>query len=326
MLLTRLRQIAQQSPEVASLVEPGYDGGFLERESEGLTEVDARVIEGNTGVLQAISVQPADSGFTSFLDGIQRAGLKLYHGLVPIVYGYGAAVVRSRVDRRMHTAAAALLREREAIFFPFRLLDPATLVAAGLTLDELVDTSPPPAEPLPLFPPLLQQRAGEAINRWREGIEAEVARAWCRSAAPDQWLLLDGRLTLAPELAAHPRAVGLVRSQRTRFFDGDDARVLLGLRAAQRTSVFEPLTRRWTPVHSWYLRLREPDGHDLLWGLVRVEIAASSQSALIADRISGWLLGELSPLALPSSQWDRVLYPIHDCQQFLRARAPSGRV
>jgi hypothetical protein len=117
-----------------------------------------------------------------------------------------------------------------------------------------------------------------------------------------------------------------VRSQRTRFFDGDDARLLLGLEAGQRTSVFEPLTRRWTPVHSWYLRLREPDGHDLMWGLVRVEIAAGHDSVRSADRISGWLLSELSPLALPNSQWDRVLYPIHDCQQFLRARAPSGGV
>jgi hypothetical protein len=324
-LLTRLRQIAQQNPDVASVVEHGYDAGFFEREHAGLTEGAARVLEGSIGCLQAISVQPAASGFTSFLDGIQRAGVKLYHGLVPIVLAYGAAVVRSRVDRRMRTKTATLLREREAVFFPFRLLDPAALVAAGLALDELVDTSPPPGEPLPLFPPLLQQRASEAINRWRERIEADVARTWCRSAASDQWLLLDGTLTLAPELAGHPRAVGLVRSQRTRFFDADDARVLLGLKAGQRTSVFEPMTRRWTPVHSWYLRLREPHGHDLLWGLVRVEIAARSDSAQTADRISSWLLGELSPLALPSSQWDRILYPIHDCQQFLRARAPGGR-
>jgi hypothetical protein len=323
-LLTKLRQLARTHPHVATLVEQDFDARRFEREDQGAAVVEARVVEGSAG-LRPVTVAPAQSGFTSFLDGIQRAGVKLYHDLVPIVYAYGAAVVRSRSNRRMELRQPEQLREREALFFPFRLLDPAALIEAGLAKDEMVDTSPAASEPLPLFPPVLQQRAGEAVNRWREWIEADLARAWCRSAGHDQWLLRDGTLTIAPELARHPRAVGLIRSQRTRFFDGADARVLLELKAGQRSTVFEPLTRHWTPVHSWYLRLRPSEGHDLLWGLVRVEVAASADSAQTADRISSWLLAELSPLSLPSSPWDRVLYPIYDCQQFLRARAPGGR-
>jgi len=187
----------------------------------------------------------------------------------------------------------------------------------------MVDTSPPPDEPLPLFPPLLYQRAAQTVSRWRETLERAVADRWCALAQPDEWLLADGTLTLSPTLAAFPRAVGLVKNHHTRFFDRDDARVMIGLRAGERTSVFAPASRSWSPVHSWYLRLREPAGRDVFWGLVRVEVAASTTSVRIADLVSGWLLAETIPLALPDAGWDRLLYPIHDCVQFLRARAPT---
>jgi hypothetical protein len=167
--------------------------------------------------------------------------------------------------------------------------------------------------------------AAEAVNRCREELERKVAARW-RSAAPaGEWLLADGTLTNSPELAGSAQAAGLIRSQRTRFFDGDDALVLLGLRAGERSRVFEPLTRRWTPVHSWYLRLRDPARHDLLWGLVRVEIAASARSVQTADLVSSWLLAERAPLAADDARWDRLLYPIHDCARFLRSRAPLLR-
>jgi hypothetical protein len=38
-----------------------------------------------------------------------------------------------------------------------------------------------------------------------------------------------------------------------------------------------------------------------------------------ADRLSRWVLGEVSPVALPDGRWDRLAYGIYDCEQFLRA-------
>lgn len=314
--------MARQNPGVLDPVEHGLDVGHYDREDTHLAEVEARIVEGPPDRLQAFPVQAAPSGFTCFLDGIQRAEVKAYYGPIPVVYGYGAAVVRHRDQRMMQTHARDLLTEREAIFFPFRLLDPEDLVAQGLDPSAMVDTSPPAHEPLPLFPPVLYARAAEAVGRWRESIERAIAERWCREALPAEWLLADGTLTLSAELAKSARAVGLIKNHRTRFFDGADARTLLGLRAGERTSVFAPQSRSWTPVHSWYLRLRDPAGHDVFWGLVRVEVAASSDSIRLAQQVSGWLLSELTPLSLPDGRWDRLLYPIHDCEQFLRARAP----
>jgi len=307
--------------------EPDAGPGPAPAFGAGPSEAEAEVVKGDR--LRAIPVGSAgESAFTAFVDGIQRSRVVLYHGAVPIVHAYAAAVIRERRDRRLATLESCradgfgtrYLEEREAVFFPFRLLDPETVVAAGLPRDRLIDTSPPAGEPLPLFPPLLYARAEEAVNRWRESLEIGLATRWCREGTG--WLLVDGGLTLSPELAASTRAVGVIKSHTTRFFDGDDARTLLGLEAGERTSVFRPGTRHVTPVYSWYLRLRSPARRDILWGLVRVEVAAHAEMLDRADEISRWLLAETSPLALPDPRWDRLLYPIRECEEFLRARAP----
>jgi hypothetical protein len=294
---------------------------YFETNADVLKEADARVIEGSE--LSAIDVGTAESSaFDAFLDGIQRADVRLYHGSVPIVYAYGAAVIRERDDRRMRTMClqgAELMVEREALFFPSEYVPRAHLHDIGLADEQLIDTTPAGSEPLPLFPPLLHARAAMHVNRWRESLERGLAARWC--ARPNGWLLVDGSLTVSPEVSACESAVGLIKSHRTRFFDGDEARVMLGLKPGQRTSVFEPATRSFTPVRSWYLRLRGAERRDVFWGLVRVEVASSHDPA-IANQISRWLLAETAPLSLPDGRWDRLLYPIHDCEAFLRARAP----
>ncbi len=328
-VLTReLRQLARGADAGFRLAEGAVEPTPLEAYGEGLGEAGADVVEESDGRLRAIAVgAPEPSAFTAFLDGIQRSTVALYHGPVPIVYAYAAAVVRTRRARRMATLGAAdglntrYQEEREAVFFPFRLVAPEIVAAGGIARELLRDTSPPPDEPLPLFPPVLYARAAAAVNRWRESLEAGLADRWCRESA-EGWLLVDGSLTLSQTLAASPRAVGVVKSHRTRFFDGDDARTLLGLDVGERTSVFRPETRSFTPVYSWYLRLRSPERRDALWGLVRVEVAATEQSLARADEISRWLLAETSPLSLPDTRWDRLLYPIRDCEEYLRTRAP----
>jgi hypothetical protein len=102
-------------------------------------------------------------------------------------------------------------------------------------------------------------------------------------------------------------------------------RLVLGLRAGQRSSVFRIAAPRRAPVASWYLRLRDPAGHDPMWGLVRVEAtdrAADETPETLgarADHISRWILAEASPIALPDGRWDKMVYGIRDCEQFLRA-------
>ena len=63
-----------------------------------------------------------------------------------------------------------------------------------------------------------------------------------------------------------------------------------------------------------------------MWGLVRVEIAHPDAAELHAigdraDEVSRWILAESSPVALPDARWDKMVYGIRDCEEFLRAVA-----
>lgn len=324
MLLTRLRRLGRGPSGLFAPAGAGSGAsGFVPEAELGVAE--AEVVEGPPRLAARAVGSASDSGFGAFLDGVQRATTLGFLDHVPLVFAHGAAVIRARRGRTMETMrgrTSAFHLEREALFLPARLLEPAKLAALGLAPDEMHDTGPDDDEPLPLFPPLLLARAFEAVNRWREGLERALAERWCREAE-DGWLLVDGSLTLSSDLAASPRAVGVVKSHRTRFFDGADARVVLGLREGERSTLFRPGTRTFTPVYSWYLRLRDPAGHGPLWGLVRVEAAASDDTLAAADGVSRWLLAERTPLALPDARWDRLVYPVHDCEAFLRSRAPA---
>jgi hypothetical protein len=324
-LLNAIRKLKHDVAHGFTFVEGPVSGAYLDGDTESLSDCDADVIEGRT--LRAIPVQTAaTSGFTDFLDGIQRAEVKLYHNTVPIIYAYGASTVRRRADRQMRTLrtdGADWLIEREALFFPSSFVATSELAGTGAAAEQLVDTTPPGSEPLPLFPPLLYARAGQHVNRWREGLERDLALRWCREfGRGDPFLLVDGSITLAPDVAGCKRAVGLIKSHRTRFFDGAEARTVLDLKVGERTSVFEPRTRNLTPVRSFYVRLRPHDRRDIFWGLIRVEMARTHDPSF-ADVVSSWLLAETAPISLPDARWDRLIYPIRDCEQFLRARAPQ---
>src|SRR5207247_1920194 len=97
----------------------------------------------------------------------------------------------------------------------------------------------------------------------------------------------------------------------------------LGPPTAHRASVFEPRSRgARRAIYSWYLRFWPWEGNDLLYGLVRVEARAHPDTLARASALSAWLERERSPLSTPDARWDRLLYPIHDVETYLRSRAP----
>src|SRR5207245_605290 len=63
-----------------------------------------------------------------------------------------------------------------------------------------------------------------------------------------------------------------------------------------------------------------------LSGLIRLEARADADTVATASALSAWLLRERAPLATPDRRWDRLLYPIHDVETYLRARAPRDFV
>ncbi len=278
---------------------------------------EAEVIEDESAVAIRNVGSAADSRLEFFLDGIEYTRLVGYVGTVPLVHGYVAAVVRRRTDRSFSTWSAI---EEEVLAFPHNLLPPDRLLEIGLPERGLVDSE---VESSDAHPIRLAEAGRTAVKRHRSRIERKLARRWSDAGPHDGWLLVDGRLAIEPQLLESGRAIGLVKSHRTQFLGGEAMAAVLGMGGGQRSSVFRPLRPEIGEVYSWYLRLRAAAGHDIYWALARIEGRAHPETVAAADEISRWLLAETAPLALPDARWHVLLYPIRDCEQFLRARMPT---
>jgi hypothetical protein len=273
--------------------------------------------------LAAIPVEPAGVvGFDAFLDGAQRSHVVDYAGTIPIVGGQIAAVIRKRVNRRMTTWPGGYTADSR-LYAPLQLLGSEAIRRfrdAGL---ELRDTLKPNEEssghPLELL-----RAAVDGVKRDRERLEQDLAESWVGQMETP--LFVDGLLPAGTQASQSPWCIGAVKSHHTIYTPGDSLPVILGLREEERSSVFL-IERAWGPkVLSWYLRLREPPTADPFMGLVRVEVARTpgldTRTAVAgrADEVSQWILAERAPLALPDERWDRMVYGIRDCEEYLRAR------
>lgn len=278
---------------------------------------EATVIEGHQ--LRAIAVtKPAVVQIAAFLDGRQESEVKMYRpGGAPIVAGTIGAVIRERRDQRMFTWKH---RVDQRLYVPTRYLSAADQRALEKSDFRVRDTTDGITESI-AHPIALRELARNLVRNDRESLEHGLAQEWC--ASETRPLLIDGGISAAQPIAKSACAIGVVKSHRTLYVQGDAMHVTFRLGAGERTSVFLIQPSKRAPVASWYLRLRDRTGHDPMWGLVRVEVSAprdrDGDIGVRADEVSRWILAEVSPLALPDARWDKMVYGVRDCEEFLRA-------
>lgn len=277
----------------------------------------ATPLEGETIASRAVPEAPV-VGFGAFLDGIQRSHVRAHLGPVPLVHGAVAAAIRERVARRMRTWDVA--RKSHALYLPFPSV-PQALLSELVARCDLVDTlaDHDAANPAPQHPGDLAARALTAIQRRREREERYLAEAWVASGTAP--LLMDGGIAGSELVARSEKVVGAVKSHRTLYVTGESLPVIIGLHEGERTTAVVLTSPRRTPVATWYLRLREPGARGPFFGLVRVEVAHLDATAITAraDLVSRWLLAERTPVALPDSRWDVMVYGIRECEDYLSA-------
>jgi hypothetical protein len=314
-------EILQNSTPEAAL----YGGAY----SEPPTLRQATVAEGT--ILRAIRVpNEPQVRFAAFLDGIQHVRILSHWRGVPIILGTVAAVVRVREQRWFVTWERRGPMIARCLYLP-RCYIPG-IEAADVDGFEIVDTAEvPPGTPLPSrHPGALRACAIDRIRADRERLERQLAATWC--AHEEAPICIDGGVSgiHGGEKGSAACAVGVIKSHQTLYADGDALTTVLSLAAGERSSVFRIEPRRLSSkggsadratVVSWYLRLRDPHGEDAMFGLVRVEAMDVGDMTARADELSAWILAESAPLSLPDGRWDKMLYGIRDCEEFLRAIA-----
>lgn len=285
----------------------------------GTPFAQGQVVErGSAAAIPVGPAEPAPEG-SGFLDGIQRHAVEGHFGVTPIVRAYVAAGVLVREAGVLRAAAVPLAEE--FVIVPLVRLQPAQRAALEQTALPLVDVAADSGASRPH--PLLDVFAAvQVVERRREALERRAARIFLADR-PGTWLVVDGGLNgIERDSSAEGRVVGVIKSHETQFLDGADLETALTLPCGARSRVFaRPRARGSDAVHTWYLRLWPWAEHDLFHGLVRVERAAGGADAETASMISRWMLGERAPIAAPDVRWDRLLYPIHQVETYLRAQA-----
>ena len=317
-LLALQRQLRALAPEIALITEGEQ---ALERATPDTRPprlVSADVIEESAMRARRVFGDPVVA-FAAFLDGTQTSHVIAYVDGVPLVHGTVAAVVRLRRNRRLTTWQRPIVRRK--LYACLRMLMPEHRdMLQSLDID-VVDATPMSGDAAP-HPFALRDTAVHRIQEDRETAERELAELWCQHE--QEPLFIDGNISGSEKVAVAACTVGVVKSHRTLYAEGDALRTVFGLRRGERSSVFRVTSPKRVPVASWYLRARDPVGHDPMWGLMRVEIAPPSpidrdSIGPRADQISRWILAEASPLAMPDARWDKMVYGIRDCEEFLRA-------
>lgn len=279
-------------------------------------------------VMQAKPIPPAQqpNALCHFLDGIQRQRILYYEGVVPVFYAYLSAVVRSRVNGQLcclQSDQCSALLQRDGLYVPLDYVDAQGLGQYGIPLRDIrVGT------PLPPHPTLLQQAANR-ISNGRELLERELAQQWLQclqSDDADDWLVVDGGISEIADTKPKARVIGLAKTSMgvERILTREQMEVVYGLRKGERTSVFGLSRPGQVTVYSWFLRIHAPPRGSLLYGLLRVEIPAVPERLSQVDMLSAWLLQDRVPLSVPDTRYDRLLYPMRNCEQYLRAVAPSA--
>jgi hypothetical protein len=282
--------------------------------------ISAAVIEGRALRARRVFEAPV-VGFAAFLDGTQQSFVACHlPGGVPIVYGTVGAVIRDRRNQRLFTWRHAV---EHRLYAPRANVSSAvwrSLTEIGVAVH---DTSEAEAsETASEHPHALREAAVHRVQKDRELAEQSLALEWC--SREERPLFMDGGISGSERVARAACAIGVIKSHRTLYASGDALVAVLGLGYAERSSVFLVTSPKRASVASWYLRIRDPRGQDPMWGLVRLEVAppgagGDGDVGRRADEVSRWILAEVAPVALPDGRWDKMVYGVRDCEEFLRA-------
>ena len=301
---------------IAAGAVPGNGG----KSDDAETPEQADLVEGSELQVHPIAdrAEARIPARVSFLNGIERWRVVAYDGVVQIVNAYVAAAVRRRDQGGV--LRTTFERRRSFALAPLERLSP---VLRETLARSVADVEAVPGDWVEQ-PARYLEMIETTVRRTRARLERELAEEAIAELGEEEWLVLDGLLSRSPDVARHPRALGVIKSHGTQFLEGRGLERALTLPAGHRTSVFAVRgghTR--TEVYSWYLRLWPWEGNDLLYGLLRIEARAHPETVTRAAALSGWLWAERAPLATPATRWDRLLYPLRDVEEYLKTRLAS---
>jgi hypothetical protein len=320
----RSRSISVASSRFASPLELGSAGDATPDSVQLAGSIKIDRIECDPICCHPITRAAGSSAIAYFLDGVQYTAQIFRVGHVPVFLTLSVAAILERDHRGEVALMPGSLRVFKSWIMPTQRLDGDIARLREVLADfgeQVLDPLEQYAQPEVYHRNYLdlgqiERCALHAAGRARADMELELLQWWNATRPSDGWIAVDGRLQLPID-----RAIGIVKSFTYQHLTGSEAIELFGLPAGQRTSAFVPAANREKTL--WYLRMRDADGYDARYGLVRVEIAGDQADPAVFNEISGWLLTERAPRATADSRSDTLLYPIHLLERILKRHVAS---
>jgi hypothetical protein len=261
-----------------------------------------------------------------FEDGIQRTlyiGHFIHDGFhIPVHFCTAAAVILERDDRRFRVLERLFIRQEMLLISAANVPNPESLRKLAQSDIEVVDTGKATRN----FNDLCRAAQYRAKVE-RLAIEKLLIEAWADRFSDGSFLVVDGTLMNLRSEEALKRCVGVSKEVVERYFELQNHKKIHLLKEGQRSWVFNFKTTEEDPRFgardrlSWYLRIRNTSGRHPEFGLLRCELSRAhmGRHTELADRFSASLFAERFPIAFPDPRWDRLLYPIRQCEQYLRS-------
>ena len=308
------------SPENMDFLQPVNIPGQMQAEIIRKDEPDG-VLK-----LKKVPINTDKSGFSYFLDGIERKKIVFYYRSIPIIYGYVGASVIQRTDKRL--LSCGIEKFSENFYLPLISADSPKHYFKQEEIEELGQNIINIGEKnssgsFPLLPAEFIQIAHAKIQTERGEIEKQLALEWQNKNRSNEWLFIDGRIE---GKISGENIAGIIKSHHACYFDYEDQYKIYTMEKGQRTSVFQPVDKNGKKenIHTWYLRLHSDKRSGVNdFGIIRVEIPANEKLLSRVDEISSWILLETKPVGFPASRWDRMIYPIKYCEDYLKSKAPT---
>lgn len=307
---------------------PPSESDFQQRDKEIVEE-----FEGDAKT-KKVEINTETSGFSYFLDGIERKKILCYLRSIPLIYGYVGAAILKRTDKKLHSTE---LEKGEGTFYlpvkkgmncPDHYFDEDELkTIKGKYKNTGIIPKQGDRKDYPKYPEEFIKQAHSEIQEKRREMEFELTNKWLESNFDNDWLFVDGTLnTKSQNVLESSKVAGIVKSHGVFYFSFEEMHELYSMQKGERSRVFKPYDKQGEKkdIYTWYLRLHYDKRNGVNdFGIIKVEIPAKKELLSRVDEISSWILLETKPVGFPASRWDRMIYPIKYCEDYLKAKAPS---
>ncbi|MEE8167572.1 MAG: hypothetical protein V3T58_01705 [Candidatus Hydrothermarchaeales archaeon] len=255
-----------------------------------------------------------ESKLSYFMDGVQRTVLWKHYDFngfkVPIFLHFSGAVIMHRRHCDKFAPLKALYRNK--------ILVPSFLYEAWGDIEGLADTGADKCWDLNE----IRSKAMIKSRALRQEIEHDLMHRFIAEQPRGDVLIKDGNIFGSMKTE---QVVGVIKTHATIYLQEaypEIQQMVWSMPEYYRSMVFSMQLREGTPrykVNSFYLRIHAPHYPEM--GLLRVEYTGPTISA---DKFSSWLIAEKC-IRANCSRWDRQIYPIQICEDYLRTQIPSIR-